>query len=96
MDSHRRGHLAGTSVGNACSTRSCALRHTQPETVRDHGDVVRDREDDPDPAIVVDTPGAPADGWDIPRFGKTVAEDDPDYPSDAEIVAVVYELSFAR
>jgi hypothetical protein len=45
---------------------------------------------------VVDTPGAPADGWDIPRFGKTVAEDDPDYPSDAEIVAVVYELSFAR
>ena len=63
-----------------------------PETTWDHGDVVRDREDDdPDPAIVVNTPGAPADEWDISRFDKTVAEDNPDYPSDAEIVTVVYE-----
>jgi ParB family chromosome partitioning protein len=62
-----------------------------PETTWDHGDVVRDREDDPDPAIVVNTPGAPADEWDISRFDKTVAEDNPDYPSDVEIVTVVYE-----
>jgi hypothetical protein len=63
-----------------------------PETDWDHGDVVRDREDnDPDPAIVVNTPGAPADEWDISRFDKTVAEDNPDYPPDAEIITVVYE-----
>ena len=63
-----------------------------PETSWDHGDVVRDREDDdPDRAIVVNTPGAPANEWDVPRFGKTVAEDNPEYPPDAEIVTVVYE-----
>ena len=63
-----------------------------PETAWNHGDVVRDREDDdPDPAIVVNTPGAPADEWDISRLDKTVAEDNPDYPSDVEIVTVVYE-----
>ena len=63
-----------------------------PETAWNHGDVVRDREDDdPDPAIVVNTPGAPADEWDISRLDKTVAEDNPDYPSDAEIITVVYE-----
>jgi hypothetical protein len=50
----------------------------------------------PTPRSVVNIPGAPADGWDIPRFGKTVPEDDPDYPSDIEVVAVVYELSFVR
>ena len=63
-----------------------------PETSWNHGDVVRDREDDdPDPAIVVNTPGAPADEWDVPRFDKTVAEDNPEYPPDAEIITVVYE-----
>ena len=62
------------------------------ETAWNHGDVVYDREDDdPDPAIVVNTPGAPANEWDVPRFGKTVAEDNPEYPPDAEIVTVVYE-----
>ena len=60
-----------------------------PETSWDHGDVVRDC--DPDPVIVVNTPGAPADEWDVPRFGKTVAEDNPEYPPDAEIITVVYE-----
>ncbi|GAA0471737.1 hypothetical protein GCM10008985_30710 [Halococcus dombrowskii] len=63
-----------------------------PETDWNHGDVVRDREDDdPDPAIVVNTPGAPADEWDISRLDKTVAEDNPEYPSDAEIITVVFE-----
>ena len=63
-----------------------------PETSWNHGDVVQDREDDdPDPAIVVNTPGAPANEWDVPRLGKTVAEDNPEYPPDAEIVTVVYE-----
>lgn len=58
------------------------------------GDVVRDRDDDdpnPDSAIVVNTPDASADEWDIPRFGTTVAEDNPDYPTDAPIVTVVFE-----
>ena len=63
-----------------------------PETDWNHGDVVRDREDDdPDPAIVVNTPGAPADEWDVSRLDKTVAEDNSEYPSDAEIITVVFE-----
>ena len=68
-----------------------------PETDWNHGDVVRDREDDdPDPAIVVNTPGAPADEWDISRLNKTVAEDNPDYPFDSEIVTVVYEENLRK
>ncbi|HET7323524.1 MAG TPA: hypothetical protein VFJ06_04260 [Halococcus sp.] len=56
------------------------------------GDVVRDREDDdPDPAVVINVPDVPADEWDIPRFGKTLAEDNPDYPADAPIVTVLFE-----
>lgn len=63
-----------------------------PDSPWNIGDVVQDREDDdPDPAIVVNVPGAPANEWDVPRFGKTVAEDNPDYPADALIVTVLFE-----
>lgn len=56
------------------------------------GNVVQDREDDdPDPAIVVNVPGVPADEWDVPRFGKTIAEDNPDYPADALVVTILFE-----
>lgn len=58
------------------------------------GDVVHDREDDdPNDARVVNTPSVPANEW-IARQGsyaeKTVAEDNPDYPADAPVIAVVY------
>ena len=63
-----------------------------PNPTWDIGDVVQDREDDdPDPAIVVNVPGVPADKWDVPRFGKTIAEDNPDYPANAPIVTVLFE-----
>jgi hypothetical protein len=56
------------------------------------GDSTRDRDDEtPDPAIVVNTPSAPADEWTIPPIEKTVAEDNPDYPADVPVVVVVYE-----
>lgn len=60
------------------------------------GDVVHDREDDtPDPAIIVNTPDASAEEWDIPRFGTTLAEDNPDYPPDAPVITVVFEEMLA-
>lgn len=55
------------------------------------GDVVEDREDeDPDRAIVINVPGEPADEWDA-YDDVTVAEDNPDYGADAEVVCVVFE-----
>lgn len=56
------------------------------------GDVVCDQEDDdPDPAIIVNIPGVPADEWNLPRFDTTIAEDNPDYPADAPIITVLFE-----
>ncbi|MFC4989370.1 hypothetical protein [Saliphagus infecundisoli] len=56
------------------------------------GDVVHDRDDDdPDPAIVVNTRDTPAEEWDLPRLDTTLAEDNPDYPSDAPVVTVLFE-----
>lgn len=56
------------------------------------GDVVHEREDDtPDPAIIVNTPDVSAEEWDIPRFGTTLAEANPDYPPDASVITVVFE-----
>lgn len=55
------------------------------EQVYDHED------DDPDTAIVTNTPKIPAHDWDIPHLERTVAEDNPDYPDDAPIVMVLFE-----
>lgn len=73
------------------------------------GDWVYDHEDDeddddeadpdPDIAIVVNTPGVPANEWEVPvPDTETLAEDNPDYPADAPTVVVVYrdELREAR
>lgn len=58
------------------------------------GDVVIDREDErPDPAAVVNLPPKRVDEWDA-RWSRgdpvTVAEDNPGYASDAQVVEVVY------
>ena len=58
------------------------------------GDVVIDLEDErPNPAAVVNLPPKRADEWDA-RWSRgetvTVAEDNPGYPADAQVVEVVY------
>lgn len=59
------------------------------------GDIVHDRDDPaPDDAIVVAVPGVPASDWDVPSRQITLAEDNPDYPADAETVVVVYQTAF--
>ncbi len=54
------------------------------------GAVVHDREDDdPNDAIVVNTPDQPAKEWHA-HNGKSVAEDNPAYSADAPIIVVVF------
>lgn len=68
-------------------------------------DVVRDREDDDadddaDDAVVVNTPPVTADEWVVHRHDgvTTVADDNPEYDADAEVVVVAFrdELDEAR
>lgn len=55
------------------------------------GDIVVDSDDeDPDPAIVVNCPEASADEWEV-IGDTTVADDNPEYPQDAEVVVVAFE-----
>jgi hypothetical protein len=61
-----------------------------------YGDIVHDREDEePNDAVVVDVPGKTLDEWEIYRKWDgepvTVADDNPDYPSDAKVVVVAYQ-----
>lgn len=61
----------------------------------DHGDLVVDRDDpDPNPAVVVNTPDVPASDWYVGGRG-TLATDNPDYPSDAQTVIVVFRDDLA-
>ncbi|RKD87654.1 ParB/RepB/Spo0J family partition protein [Halopiger aswanensis] len=54
------------------------------------GDIVIDRDDDsPNEAIVVNTPPIEASEWHVPGRG-TLTEDNPDYPSDDQVVIVIY------
>lgn len=59
------------------------------------GAVVEDTEDeDPDRAVVVSKPGASLDEWvaySADGETVTVADDNPDYPSDEEVVVVLFE-----
>lgn len=59
------------------------------------GAVVEDTEDeDPDRAVVVSRPGASLDEWvaySADGETVTVADDNPDYPSDDEVVVVLFE-----
>lgn len=60
-----------------------------------HGDVVVDRDGGESRAVVVSRPSKTADEWSIPRFGKTVAEDNPTYPADDRVVCVVFQDTLA-
>lgn len=54
------------------------------------GDVVYDRkDDDPNAAIVVNTPSQPAQEWHA-HNGKSVAEDNPEHPADAPVIVVAF------
>ena len=54
------------------------------------GTIVHDRDDnDPSDAIVVNTPPVPVSEWDA-YHDVSVAEDNPDYPSDDPVVCIVY------
>ena len=56
----------------------------------DIGDLVCDRDTDhADPAVVVNTPPKTADEWKA-YTNTTVAEDNPEYPADASIIAVAF------
>lgn len=56
------------------------------------GDVVHDREDDdPDDAVIVNTPPLPASDWTITPLDSSLAEENPDYPDDARTIIVLYE-----
>lgn len=56
-----------------------------------NGDVVIDRDDEnPNRAVVVNTPFVPADEW-YAYGSETVASDNPSYPSDDPVVVVVFE-----
>jgi hypothetical protein len=60
------------------------------------GDVVHDRDDDtPNDAIVVNLPSKTADEW-IAYRETTVADDNPDYPTDARVIVVGYAAELQR
>lgn len=60
------------------------------------GQRVYDREDDdPNTAIVANTPPIPANDWEVYGGPETVAADNPDYPADAPIVIVFFEAELS-
>ena len=73
----------------------------QPTTEADargdlnHGDVVVDRDGGESRAVVVSLPSKTIDEWNVPRFGETVAEDNPTYPTDERVVCVVFQDTLA-
>lgn len=61
------------------------------------GDTVRDREDDdPDPATVVNLPPVECSDWEVVGRDATVAEDNPEYDPDAEVVVVAFDEDLAN
>ena len=62
----------------------------------DHGDYVRDVDGNDHRAVVVNRPDVPAEEWELIYRNGTVAEDNPDYPADAQVVIVAYEHDMER
>jgi len=61
------------------------------------GDTVRDCEDnDPDPATVVKLPPVECSDWELTARDATVAEDNPEYDPDAEVVVVAFDEGLAN
>ena len=57
----------------------------------DAGEIVHDRDDeDPNEAVVVNTPPITAAEWEVRPRGTTLAEDNPTYPEEAAVVIVVF------
>ncbi|MCD2201520.1 ParB/RepB/Spo0J family partition protein [Halobacterium sp. KA-4] len=54
------------------------------------GDIVIDRDDPPGEAVVVNTPPQTASEWNL-RSRLTLAEDNPEYPDDDNVIIVVYQ-----
>lgn len=66
------------------------MADTTEEVTFDIGDVVHDRDDDdPNNAVVVNTPSKLAHEWHAHK-GKSVAADNPDYPDDAPVIVVAF------
>lgn len=67
-----------------------ASRASKSEYEFSFGDIVHDREDDdPDDAVVVNIPDVTAEKWSCPD-GKTLSEENPGYPTDDNVIVVVF------
>lgn len=69
---------------------------TPGEGVEEYGAIVEDVEDtDPNPAVVINTPPVPLDEWTAYQNEDgeevTVAETNPDYNAEAEVVVVAFQ-----
>jgi ribonuclease HI len=63
------------------------------------GDAVIDRDDDsdsPSQAIVIACPDVTCDEWTVPGTGQTVADYNPDYPTDDRIVTITFRTDLAQ
>lgn len=56
----------------------------------DLGDIVMDKESDTSGPVVVSRISMPAEEWQVPGRG-TLAEDNPDYPSDDRVIIVLFQ-----
>ena len=57
--------------------------------------VDRDRDEaEQNEAVVMSLPPVPAEQWDVTQLDCTLAEDNPDYPADAQTVIVIYRSRF--
>lgn len=69
-----------------------------PSTTDSHepGDWVEDSESEDSRALVVDVFEGPASAWGIFSLGKTVHEENPDYPASDRVVRVVFADAIQR
>jgi len=81
------------SADTADSTTTERPRHDPPLGVLD---IVRDREDDdPNDAVVVNTPPVAAEDW-AARDGVSVADDNPEYDPEADVIVVAFRGELAE
>jgi ParB family chromosome partitioning protein len=63
----------------------------------DQGDLVIDRNDEnPDVAVVINTPPVEAREWNIESRDITLAKDNPDYPEDSQVINIIYREELER
>lgn len=67
-----------------------SIDQPRSESQLQRGTIVEDTDSDTDTEfIVVKTPNKSAAEWNVPSRGRTVAEDNPSYPPDVPVVAVI-------